>query len=151
MQTSYAKDPALGFAGMVSQSFSAPTMLESGVAEGAIFVGDAVEAGSAGSQVAPLAALIDFAGLAVFSQGIEKEDGVELRYKDKKALPYMTKGRVWVKASAAVVKGAEVIPSLGATTKFAAGTGTGKVRAVALTAAAADGDIFQVELTGPVL
>ena len=155
VQLTYEDNPAAGFKGMLAGNFESPRMMDSALAEGAIKVGNAVEAGAAVGTMKTLAAAANFAGVAVYFAGIEKPhnmgDADELEIADKKQLAVMTRGRVWAVASAAIAKGAEVVPSTDASTKFAAGAGTSKVRAVALTAAAADGDLIEIELVSPVL
>lgn len=146
-QLTYDVDPVIGFAGMKSQNFSQPTQIESRIAEGAgILYGNAVEAGTAAGQVKDLATVINFEGVVVYAATQESSTG----YDAGKSLPMMTRGRIWVTAGAVVAVGAQVIPSLDAATKWATGTQPANVvRAVALTAAAADGDLMEIELIGP--
>ena len=151
----YGEDPAVGFAGMISENFTSPQMMESALAEGELQVGDAVQLGTANQQFAPLAAAADFAGVVVYFAGIEKDPkalpGAVLKIADKQQCAVMHRGRVWVIAGGAVTKGAEVVPSTGASTKFTAGNGEGQVRAVAISEAAADGDLLEIELQSYVL
>jgi hypothetical protein len=145
-QLTYDADPVLGFKGMKSQNFNQPIQMESRIAEDDILYGNGVEDGTAVGQVLTLATAANFAGVAVFAHTQESSTG----YDAGKSLPVMTRGRVWVTAGAAVVKDAQVIPDTGASTKFVTGIGaTNGIRAICITAAAADGDLLEIELLGP--
>ena len=153
-QLTYEKDPAVGFKGMISQNFTSPRQIDSGLAEGAILVGNGVEPGTAAGQYITLADAANFAGVAVYFAGIEKEVGAtELELDDGKQLAVMSRGRVFAVAGGVIAKGAQIVPVAGADTKFIqlVGAITCKVRAVALTAAAADGDLIEIELSTQVL
>ena len=142
-QLTYDADPVLGFSGMLSQNFNQPKMVESRIAETAILYGAPVEAGTNPDQVVPLATTTDFAGVAIFAHTQESST----QYDAGKSLPMMTSGRVWVIAGGAVAIGAQVTAQLDG--KFdATGTGASNVKCVALTAAAAEDDIIEIELLG---
>ena len=147
-QLTYDVDPAIGFKGMLSQNFNQPKQLESRISEGGtILYGNAVEAGTLAEQVVTLAAAADFAGVAIFAHTQESSTG----YDAGKSLPIMTKGRVWVLSGGVVTVGAEVVPDTAADTRFVVGTATSDLKAIALTAAAATGDLIEIELLGPQL
>jgi len=142
-QLTYDADPVLGFSGMLSQNFNQPKMVESRIAETAVLYGAPVEAGTLPDQVVPLATTTLFAGVAIFAHTQESST----QYDAGKSLPMMTSGRVWVIAGGAVAIGAQVTAQLDG--KFdATGTGASNVKCVALTAAAAEEDIIEIELLG---
>ena len=126
MQLSYEKAPLIGKVGMKAGTFE-PCKILSKLAEEEIPVGYPVEAGTdAARQVVKLTDAAAFIGVSVAPQGMVQDENVL--------------------AGAAVAAGVEVAPAVGG--KFSAGAGAGAVRAFAVEAAAADGDLLLIELTG---
>ncbi len=147
MQLEYTKAPAIGKMGMKAGSFE-PCKVLSKLSEAAgLGVGVPVEAGSdVERQVVALTAAADFMGVSLCPQGMEQAADGSVAYAQDEQVPVMEMGRVYVMAGAAVAAGVEVVPAT--TGKFAAGEGTSAVRAFAVEAAAADGDLLLIELTG---
>ena len=152
VQTSYPETPARGFQGMLAETFS-KAQKDSYVGEGALEFGQAVVRGTdPEKQVKTIVGEVDISGfmgitLAVL-QDIETAGSTRASYADKQMVSVIDDGRIYVTASAAVAVGAEVVPNI-ADTKFAPGTGTSKHKCYARSAAAADGDVFIVEVVGP--
>lgn len=144
-QLTYDIDPGLGFFGMKSQNFNEPNQVESRIAETAVLYGNGVQIGTNPDQVESVTTAADFVGVAIFAHTQESST----QYDAGKSLPIMTKGRVWVQAGGAVAVGAELVVSTGAVTLFSTGTSTSLIKMVALTAAAAGGDLMEIELLGP--
>lgn len=150
-QLTYNQTPDIGLPGMIAEQFS-QRQINSYLAEGGdIAFGQAVEAGTdPATQAIQLATLANFFGVTVEATGTPKPfAGGEAVYRDETMMAVMQRGRIYVVADDPVTVGAEVVPSLGAGTKFTPGTGTADIRAYARTAAGADGDIFMIELVGP--
>ena len=152
-QTTYDQTPAVGFSGMLAEQFS-QRQVDSYIAEGVVHFGDAVERGTNQTENMQSATILTdislFIGVALYSIHQERVTGNSgIPYKDESEIPVMARGRIYATAGAAVVVGAEVVPSLGAATKFITGAGTSTTKAYARTAAGADGDVFIIELVGP--
>lgn len=146
MQLSYDKAPLIGKVGMKAGTFE-PCKILSKLAEEVIAVGFPVEAGSdAARQVVKLTAAAKFMGVSVAPQGMVQDANGDIAFAAKEQVPVMQMGRIYVLAGGAVAAGAEVAPATSG--KFSAGEGTGAVRAFAVEAAAADGDLLLIELTG---
>ena len=146
MQLSYDKAPLIGKVGMKAGTFE-PCKILSKLAEEEIPVGYPVEAGTdAARQVVKLTDAAAFMGVSVAPQGMVQDANGDISFKEKEQVPVMQMGRIYVTAGAAVAAGLEVAPAVGG--KFSAGAGTGAVRAFAVEAAAADGDLLLIELTG---
>lgn len=142
-QLTYNADPGVGFAGMKSQNFNEPQQIESRIAETAVLYGIGVEAGTAVDEVVPLATTNLFVGISIFAHTQESST----QYDAGKSLPIMTKGRVWLTAGGVVAVGAQLV--MGTNGKVTAtATGASAVKLVALTAAAADLDLIEVEVLG---
>lgn len=146
VQTTYSDTPAIAFAGMLAEQFSL-RQIDSGIAEGALALGQAVKDGSSDAQYVPAAADDAVTGIAVFSSDIEQDDAGAVTYADKAQVPVLKLGRYYATANGALAKGASVAydPNdgkvgavVGATTTLAFGK--------AVTASAADGDLIIVEL-----
>lgn len=146
VQTSYDQNPAVGFNGLLAESFSL-TQIDSRLAEGDIVLGQAIKRGSSDAQAVPCVADDAVDGIAVFSYGKEKEPDGSFKYADKQQLPMLYKGRYWAEANSAIAYGASVAydPAtgkvgavVGATTTLAFG--------VAKSTSGGDGDLIIVEL-----
>jgi hypothetical protein len=152
VQTSYAATPAIAYGGMLAEQFS-NRQVDSFLAEDAIIGGAAVERGTdPDSQVLNLTTATDIYGVAVTSyENKETPEGAVITYAAKEMVPVMETGRIWVYAGGVVAVGDEVTPGVaGASTKWTSGANLlGKNRAFARSAAAADGDLLLIELTGP--
>lgn len=151
-QLTYTADPALGFAGMISQGFNSPKQVDSKLAEtAAVQFGTSVEEGTdAATQVVTLATLANWSGVAIAASNVEVATGAAGSYAVAASVPVMTRGRVFVTAGAAVAVGARVEPATGVGGKFstvAVPTLGLQMVAVALSAAAADGDLLEIELS----
>ena len=142
-QLTYNADPGVGFAGMKSQNFNEPQQIESRIAETAVLYGLGVEAGTAPDQVVPLATTTAFTGVAVFAHTQESST----QYDAGKSLPIMTKGRIWLTAGGVVAVGAQCVMQTSGKV-LATATGASDVKLVALTAAAGDLDLIEVEVLG---
>ena len=147
MQLSYSKEMAVGLAGQIAGTFE-PKKIVSLLAEGAdLAVGVPVELGTdAAKQCVALTAVDNFFGVSVLPLGKEQDAAGAVKYKADTMAAVMQMGRIFVTASAAVAAGVEVVPATSG--KFAAGTSDAAVKAFAVSAAAADGDLFMIELTG---
>lgn len=149
MQLTYRDEPEVASVGLVSEPFSL-NQVDSYLADEAIPFGFPVEVSSAPGvgRVGGVSKLAsgECIGVAVASLPQEQAAGTaDAEYRAEAALPVLTYGRCWVKASAAIALGAEVVPA--DTGKFSGATATGvNVRMVAKTAADADGDLFMVEI-----
>ena len=99
--------------GLIAESFG-PWDAGTGVAEGQIFVGRFVAAGTGGQQVKLPAAATDITGGAARGFAVKrqsrasKDDGLAPNFADKEALNYLRKGWVWTRAEDAVTKDAPV-------------------------------------------
>ena len=148
-QLSYSAKPPAGSPGLLYSQGSGVLEVSSFSAENAIAFGDAVMAGTDGAkQVKKLAGdATKFSGVAVYASEALEGDG-DKSYVAEDMAAVVQIGKVWVKAGGAVTVNAEVTPSIVGGQKFSAGTAaTGAfVRAIARTAAAADGDIMLIEL-----
>ena len=147
MQLEYSKYMAVGLVGQIAGTFE-PKRIVSLLAEGAaLAVGAPVEFGTdPEKQCVALTAVDSFIGVSILPLGKEQSDAGVVEYKAESMAAVMQMGRIYVKASGAVAAGAEVVPATSG--KFAAGTSDAVVKAFAVSAAAADGDLFMIELTG---
>lgn len=146
VQTSYDQNPAIGFTGMLAESFSL-TQIDSRLAEGDIALGVALKRGSSDVQAAPCVADDAVDGIAVFSYGKEKESDGSYQYNDESQLPMLYKGRYYAEANNAIAYNAAVAydPATGKVGAVSGGVTT-LAFGTAKTTSGADGDIIIVEL-----
>ena len=153
-QSTYDETPAIAQVGQIAEQFS-QRQVDSGVAEGAITLGDAVSRGTNAGQYQQLTgAATNVRGVMIGSTGADQAvpaAGATLAAADEDPVSVMVRGRVWVKAGGAVVIDAEVTPGLDASAgEWSSGANLlSDVRAFARTAAGAQGDLLMIELVGP--
>jgi len=148
-QLSYAAKPAAGSPGLLYSQGAGVLQVSSFSAENALAFGDAVMAGTDGAKQVKKLALdaTKFSGVAVYaSEGLQGDGDKSYAAEDMAAVVQM--GKVWVTAGGAVAVNEEVTPSVAAAQKFSKGTASDGafLRAIARTAAAADGDLMLIEL-----
>ena len=146
MQLTYSKEMAEALLGLKGGTFQNDSII-SMLAEAAVGIGMPVERGTdKAKQCKALAAVDNFAGVALLTLGMEQDASGVVQYADEAMVPVMQQGRVYVTAGAAIVAGAEVIPATSG--KFSTGTSDAVVKAFAVEAAAADGDLVLIQLSG---
>lgn len=151
-QLTYTANPAVGFSGMIAEGFTSPKQVDSKLAEvAAVQFGTSVEEGSdAASQVITLATLANWSGIAIAASNVEVATGASGSYAVGVSVPVMTRGRVFVIAGGVVAVGDRVEPATGVGGKFstvAVPTLGLRIVAVAVTAAAADDDLLEIEIS----